>query len=202
MTPPLRKNFILLLIGINLIGLPWIFFANREKTLDFKSASSGKDLPDYGGMPAFRLTERNGNIVTDGTMKGSLWLADFVFTACPNQCPMMTAKFSLLQKTLPVNVRLASFSVDPENDTPEKLRAYAESHGADPKKWLFLTGEKAEITRILSALHLGNGEDPNMHSLRFVLLSPELRVLGYYNTEDSEALGQLKRDIQKWTGSA
>ena len=110
----------------------------------------------------------------------------------------MTAKFALLQKTLPPDVRLVSFSVDPENDTPEKLRAYASAAGADEKKWLFLTGQKTEIVRVLSALHLGNGDDPGMHSLRFVLLGPELQILGYYNSEDSGALAQLKHDIDQW----
>lgn len=194
----LRKNFVLFLIVANLLLLPLIFCANRARVLHFKNNAPAETLPEYGRMPAFRLTERSGKTVTEKDMKGGLWVADFIFTSCPNQCPMMTSKFSLLQKILPENVRLASFSVDPGNDTPEKLSAYAAGHGAQEKKWLFLTGEKTEIQRILSALHLGNGEDPNMHSLRFVLLGPELQILGYYNSEDSGALGQLKQDIGLW----
>ena len=196
--PPVRRNLVLLLIGINLIALPWVYFAKRARALHFQGTSSRGDLPDYGRMPAFRLTESDGRLVTDTAMKGSLWITDFIFTSCPNQCPLMTAKFALLQKTLPAGIRLASFSVDPEHDTPEKLRAYAETHRTDKEKWFFLTGDKQEINKILSALHLGNGEDPNMHSLRFVLLGPDLQILGYYNSEDSEALGQLKNDIQRW----
>ena len=121
----------------------------------------------------------------------------FYVRTLPNQCPMMSAKFSLLQKSLPHSIQLASFSVDPQNDTPEKLSAYAKNYGADETRWFFLTGQKATIDRILSALHLGNGSDPNLHSLRFILLDEKLRVRGYYNSEDSEALEQLKRDIQK-----
>ena len=160
---------------------------------------SAEASPDYGRLPTFQLTERGGKTVTNEQLEGSFWVANFIFTACPNQCPLMTAKFSLLQKTLPQNVRLVSFTVDPETDSPEKLSAYASGYRADSERWLFLTGKKSEIQRVLSGLNLGNGDDPNMHSLRFVLLGPKSQVLGYYNSEDSEALGQLNRDIKKWT---
>ena len=194
----MNKKFLIFLAVFNLIALPLIFFANRSRALTVKTAGGPEEFPDYGAMPAFRLVERDGSAVTEKDLKGSLWVADFIFTSCPNQCPMMTAKFSLLQKTLPADVGLISFSVDPETDTPEKLRAYAEGHAAAGKQWLFLTGDKAEITKILAALHLGNGQDRNMHSLRFVLLNPDLHILGYYNSEDSGALEQLKHDIDRW----
>ncbi len=198
MTPALllRKNFVRGLICLNLIAVPLIFFLNRSAILDFRGTSSIATLPIYAQMPPFELIERNGKAVTDQQMRGNIWVANFIFTRCPNQCPLMTNKFLLLQKSLPDFVHLASFSVDPVYDTPEKLRAYAESYGAGETRWLFLTGEKAILDRVLSTLHLANGKDINLHSLRFVLLDEKLQLRGYYNSEDTEALDQLKRDIK------
>ena len=192
----MRKKFLWFLIGINLIALPFIFFLKRAHFLYLNGHSSKAALPVYAEMPVFELTERSGKKITDHEMRGKPWIADFIYTECPNQCPTMSAKFSMLQKSLPSYMRLVSFSVDPARDTPEKLQHYAEHYHADKARWLFLTGEKTEIGRILLALHLGNGGDPNLHSLRFVLLDEKLSVRGYYNSEDSEALGQLKTDIQ------
>ncbi len=194
----MNRKFLVFLIAFNLIALPAIFLAGRSRAVRAQKAPGADEFPDYGRMPAFRLTERSGAAVTEKDLEGSLWVADFIFTSCPNQCPMMTQKFSLLQKTLPPDVGLVSFSVDPKNDTPEKLKVYAEGHAQEGKRWLFLTGEKEEIVKILEALHLGNGDDPNMHSLRFVLLGPDRHILGYYNSEDSETLEKLKNDIAKW----
>jgi protein SCO1/2 len=192
-----RKNFIRALIVINLIAVGLIFLGSRIPHVDFYREAPASGFSIYAQMPAFELTERSGKSMTDAQMRGKFWVANFMFTQCPNQCPLMNTKFSLLQKSLPDNVRLASFSVDPLHDTPEKLRAYAANFGAEDARWYFLTGEKATLERILNALHLGNGEDPNLHSLRFVLMDEKLRVRGYYNSEDPAALSQLKRDLEK-----
>ncbi len=198
-TLSVRKNFIGALIGINLVALPAIFFLNNKHILDFQGPSSKSTLPAHAQIPAFELTERSGKIVTDAQMRGRVWVADFIFTRCSNQCPMMSAKLSLLQQSLPGFVSFVSFSVDPLHDTPEQLRIYAQNYRADENRWLFLTGQKETVDRILSTLHLGNGSDPNLHSLRFVLMDEKLQVRGYYNSEDPQALEQLKRDVRRLT---
>ncbi len=130
-------------------------------------------------------------------MSGSLWVVNFIFTRCPNQCPLMSGKFSLLQKSLPPDVKLASFSVDPDHDSPEVLKDYGASYKSDPDRWVFLTGSMPVVQEIMSQLHLGRTEEPVMHSLRFVLLDKHLRVRGYYDSGDTEALGKMRTDIEE-----
>jgi cytochrome oxidase Cu insertion factor (SCO1/SenC/PrrC family) len=103
-------------------------------------------------------------------------------------------------------VRLVSFSVDPERDTPEKLAEYAAAYEAEPDRWLFLTGDKKQVRRLVSeGFHLSvedaspediaAGAEPVLHSTRFVLVDAHGRIRGYYNGLDDEAMSQLGRDI-------
>src|SRR5262245_58954525 len=76
-------------------------------------------------VPRFSLTDQNGKTISDVSMRGNVWVALVFFTQCPGVCPMMSAKMAELQKNVPLNsVQIVSFSIDPEHDTPETLRAY------------------------------------------------------------------------------
>src|SRR6266540_5449943 len=110
-------------------------------------------LPEFGTVPAFELTERSGQTVTDETLRGKVWIASFVFTRCTGPCPQVTATMERLQKELNLSrrddLRLVTFSVDPERDQPKELQEYARHFHADAEKWLFLTGKKEDIHRLL-----------------------------------------------------
>lgn len=75
---------------------------------------------------------------------------EFFYSSCPDVCPLQSARMAHLQRDLAdqPDVRLVSISVDPEHDTPEVLRDYAQRFGADPERWLFLTGDKVAIHRL------------------------------------------------------
>ena len=94
--------------------------------------------------PEFTLTERSGKTVTRDDLTGKVWVASFVFTRCPGPCPQVSATMARLQKELDLkdtpDLRLVTFTVDPERDTPNELREYANRYQADPEKWLFLSG--------------------------------------------------------------
>jgi cytochrome oxidase Cu insertion factor (SCO1/SenC/PrrC family) len=79
-----------------------------------------------------------------------VWVASFVFTRCTGPCPAVTASVARLQKELndQPDVRLVTFTVDPDRDTPDELKKYADRYGADPKRWLFLTGKEDEIHKL------------------------------------------------------
>ena len=194
----IRKKALGFLLALNLVVLPAVYFLGRPNFLYGRPpAPPASSLPILAQLPDFKLMSQDGSAFTEKKMKSSVWLADFIFTRCPNQCPMMSAKFSSLQNVLPPEVRLASFTVDPEYDTVEKLNSYAANYKAEPDRWVFLTGEPAVVRQILAALHLGDGRDPGMHSLRFVLLDKSLRVRAYYDSQDTRFLAQIKADIKK-----
>ena len=167
--------------------------------------------PVLGQVPQFALVNRDGRTVGREDLAGAPWIADFIFTGCPASCPMMTARMARLNKELPRSstVRLVSFSVDPEHDTPEVLQRYAESFKA-PARWLFLTGNGEQIYRLskqgfklgVDASPQANGletAEPILHSTRFVLVDGQGRIRGYYDAFDKESMKGLMRDLEAIT---
>ena len=125
---------------------------------------------------------------------------------------MLSAQMAKLQHTLAHEgaepVRLVSFSVDPANDTPEALRAYAERFGAEHGRWLFVTGDRGALyTLIAQGFHLAVAERPESantdgeglitHSDRFVLIDRDLQIRGYYHGTDQESVQKLLQDIKE-----
>jgi len=163
--------------------------------------------PVFGQVPAFSLTNRDGRKVGLADFAGAPWVADFIFTRCPASCPIMTARMARLNRELPRNlgVRLVSFTVDPDHDTPQVLQEYAESFSA-PERWLFLTGGKEELFRLSKeGFKLGveinpqpdsDSIEPILHSTRFVLVDGEGRIRGYYDGFDEESMAKLKKDLR------
>src|SRR3954467_2164062 len=104
------------------------------------------DLPVLATLPSFKLVDQDGKPFTDEQLRGRPWVGCFVFTHCASACPMMFAKMASLQKAVgDADVKLVSFTVDPERDTPEVLKAKGAELGAEPGRWFLLTGEKDAI---------------------------------------------------------
>ncbi len=167
----------------------------------------GAEPPILGTVPGFTLTERSGKAVRASDLEGSVWIAGFIFTRCPDVCPALTERMAGLEKKLAGNdpVRLVSFTVDPAHDTPDALRAYAARAGASDD-WLFLTGPREEIASILKdGFKVAFADDgpptaPITHSDRLVLVDRELQIRGYYHGRDSEDLARLTRDAGRLRG--
>lgn len=108
-------------------------------------------LADYGALPAFSLTDQTGATVTPATFAGKVWVADFMFTSCPDVCPVLSAHMAEIQKHYAAreDFHLVSFSVDPGTDTPPVLAAYATRHGALPGRWTFLTGPLDDVRTVV-----------------------------------------------------
>ncbi len=162
-------------------------------------------------VPAFALTHHDGTTVTREDLAGEPWIADFIFTRCAAICPRMTAQMVHVAEALGVDspVRIASFSVDPEHDTPEVLADYAEKHGAGKHGagWYFLTGEMETIHALCREGFLlgvetsppadvAIGDDPIIHSNRFVLVDREHRIRGYYDPFDNAEIDRLLGDVK------
>jgi protein SCO1/2 len=159
-------------------------------------------LPVLGTVPAFTLTERNGTPVGSEQLTGGIWVADFIFTRCPDVCPALSGRMSSLRKELAGSppVTLVSISVDPAHDTPEVLSSYAGRFSAGTG-WLFLTGPRASIETLLrdgfKVAFADNGPptSPITHSDRFVLVDPTMRVRGYYHGTDAADVQRLLADV-------
>lgn len=160
-------------------------------------------LPKLYPVPPFTFTDQNGQPFSSESLKGKVWVANFIFTRCPTICPMFTAKMASVQKSvLPYKdqVHLISFTVDPAYDTPAVLKAYAEQHHANPELWTFLTGTREGLQKtIVGDLKINMGEESDnlmaiAHGGHFVLVDQEMNVRGYYNSEDEDAVERLVAD--------
>ena len=180
-----------------------LFFAWRGAHADAELKAHADNLPVYMPAPDFSLTNRDGRSVETADLLGQPWVADFIFTSCPGVCPILTERMKDLSDDLPDQpVRLVSISVDPENDSPEVLEAYAQKNGAGDH-WLFLTGEKDHVSGVIKdgfklAYDPAPGEtaaEPIVHSNRFVLVDAEGQIRGYYNAFDEQELIDLRRDL-------
>lgn len=156
------------------------------------------ELPDYGPVPAFELTSQSGRAFSSRQLlAGKVWIADFIYTHCTGPCPMMSARMRRIQESIRQwdDVRLVSFTVDPERDTPSVLAGYAARFHADPGRWSFLTGDR-QILQQLSrqAFKLGDVDATLEHSTRFVLVDRHSRVRGYYHSGDPDSMARLLDD--------
>ena len=155
-------------------------------------------LPSYGQVPEFSLTDHAGRAFSRRQLQGQVWVADFIFTRCSGQCPMMTAELQRLGREFArvPSLRLVSLSVDPQWDTPAVLARYAQAAGAKTGRWDFVTGDAAAITRLCrDGFRLSS--DVLTHSTRLVLVDREGHIRGYYESSDAEQRAQLRRDLAR-----
>jgi protein SCO1/2 len=165
------------------------------------------ELPRVAQVPAFELRDQDGARVTREALRGKVWVANFMFTSCPDVCPILTAKMAGVRTRLVgdrVPVRIVSFTVDPQTDTPAVLKQYARERSADHADWRFLTGPIDEIKRVIvEGFKQGLSPQPAqagqpqaiLHGSHFVLVDAELYIRGYY-ASDGDGLLRLARDAR------
>ncbi len=151
--------------------------------------STEERYPPLADVPAFTLTDSTGATVTKETFAGKVWVADFMFTSCPDVCPILSRHMAEVQAHYAGDdrVRLVSFSVDPTTDTPPVLAAYGARFGQDPARWLFLTGPIGDVkTVVVSGFKMvmdktsAPGEPSAvLHGERFVVVDETGRIRGY-----------------------
>ena len=157
-------------------------------------------------LPAYTLTDHHGKPFGAADLRGKPYIADFVFTSCPSVCPRLTKRMVEVQKRtedLGGSLRLVTFSVDPENDTPEVLAAYARKYGADEARWTFLTGPLGEVeTVVLRGFKIAMGKKETtegileiFHGERFVLVDGEGKLRGFYDADD-KGIEAIVRDAR------
>lgn len=159
-------------------------------------------LPVLGAMPDFAFTDQNGRPVRRADLAGKISVVDFIFTRCTGPCPLMTSRLAEFQRALggADDVRLVSVSVDPEHDQPPVLARYAARFGADPARWLFLTGPSADVEKfstkglLLALAKDGNGNP--MHAQKFVVVDREGRVRAYRDLDDPDLVSTLRSDVE------
>jgi len=179
-----------------------------------EKVNSGKSKQDtiYHKVADLVLTNQLGQKVSlNNDLKGKILVIDFFFTNCPSTCPQLTMHMRHLQDkykkdpkkegSLDTVVQFISITVNPERDTFQALRAYADRYGANHDHWWFLTGDKKTIydfARNEVKLPVGPGDggaDDFIHSEKFVLVDKDRYVRGYYNGLNDSEIDNCANDI-------
>lgn len=155
----------------------------------------GKTLAVYSQIPQFQLTNQEGNRFLRAELDGHVWVADFIFTNCEGPCPRMSSHMHAIQNRTGLGLKLVSFTVDPDRDTPAALLEYARKFSANPSRWTFLTGDKETLNMLdHDAFKLGSLGAEMDHSTRFVLVDKKGRVRGYYGIADGDPVERIVKD--------
>jgi len=175
-----------------------------EFDIELNTLPDGTQKADtlYYPIPKFSFANQDSIFITRENYEGYITLVDFFFTDCPTICPIMSAQMArlqdkLLQENPELPIRFLSFSVKPESDTPEKLKAYAQKIGADLSRWNFLTGKATDIYDLaqfgflLTAFPSDTAQGGIFHTDKVTLLDKTMRMRGYYDGTSTSSMDQL-----------
>ncbi len=198
-------------VGITFIILIFGIWAVPKIVDQFSEAK----MATIGEVPSFNFTNQDGKTISNKDYEGKVYVAEFFFTTCPSICPIMNRNMVRIQNEFygNPNVGIASFSIDPEYDTPKILKEYAEAYKITNPNWHLMTGDKAEIYQLANeGFNLYVGEAPEVeggfeHSGFFALIDQEGNIRSrydenenpviYYDGLEEEGIQMLIEDIKK-----
>jgi len=152
----------------------------------------------------FRLTNQNGEIITQDNFKDKIYVADFFFTRCQSICPIMTVNMADLQEYFKNDdeIKFLSHSVTPIIDSVSVLKAYAIKNGAIDGKWDITTGDKKHIYELarksyFAVLDEGDGGVQDfIHTEQFILVDKKKQIRGFYDGTDKTEMDRIIKDIE------
>lgn len=158
-------------------------------------------------VPPFALTERSGKPINNADLAGKVWVASFVFTRCTGPCPSVTATMARLQSELDLvnqpDLRLVTFTFDPDNDSTGELAKYADHFRAHPDRWHFLTGKEDELHRLAkNCFKIGVNANPDaaapvgekyQHTTYVAVVDKQGRVRGHFHGFPGKQDGSAER---------
>ena len=171
----------------------------NEKLVD----SSIIHVSKYHKIADFKLTNQNGEKITQEYYKDKIYVADFFFTTCQDICPVMTKNMYQLQQELKNDnsILFLSHTVIPEIDTVEQLKKYAIENKIDESRWNLVTGDKKQIYELARKSYLAVedvefGEFDMIHTENFMLIDKQKQIRGFYDGTNSEEIQRLLKDIE------
>ncbi|MBD1367275.1 SCO family protein [Mucilaginibacter sp. ZT4R22] len=176
-------------------------YGNRDtKTI----TKDGKQVVDtiYQTIPAFRFVNQYGDSITQNSLKGDIYVADFFFTTCPSICPIMHRNMLKVYSEFKnvSDFKIISHSIDPKHDSVPILKKYADGLGISGNSWWLLQGKKDD-TYNLSASYLVRRPEESakelfIHDGYFVLIDKQKRIRGSYDGTDEKDVARMIGDIK------
>ena len=197
------------------LGLAFLSFLIALPLVVFKKNNEPQNLSVLGSIPRFTLTNQESLPLNSDSLKGAVLVVNFVFTSCPDTCPLLTAQMKKIQSLLLEKniqgVRLVSISVDPRTDTPNVLKRYTKKYDLDLKNWDFLTGQTEEVQEIVvggfkvSMQQYGVSEEETRdysimdvtHGEQFVVVDQAGHIRAYRSAKSRTDLDKIVSVIEK-----
>jgi len=158
-------------------------------------------LPRIGKVPGFLFIDQDGHSLGSAELKGKIWVADFICTQCPGPYAMLSSHFAELDRNFSRSddLRLVSFTLDPDYDTPSVLKRYAQRYEASTR-WRFVTGNKKQIEDLAITGFQGqaktSGSEPiHFGTTTFALVDGEGVIRAYYDGSSAEVVQRLLTDL-------
>lgn len=209
-----KRDFItigfILLFAAFAIGLFYYILKPLETLPIYQPAEVNEKLVDssiihvskYHKIADFKLTNQNGEKITQEFYNDKIYVADFFFTTCQDICPVMTKNMYQLQQELKNdnNILFLSHTVIPEIDTVEQLKKYAIENKIDESRWNLVTGDKKQIYDLARKSYLAVedvefGEFDMIHTENFMLIDKQKQIRGFYDGTNTEEIQRLLKDI-------
>ncbi len=161
----------------------------------------------YYTVPKFvGMVNQDGKVMGFRELEGKVYVAEFFFSSCKSICPLMTSQMARIQDAIKKEnwsdkVRLLSHTVDPKNDGPEKLKSYAQLHGADAAVWNFVNLDSAVYKLAqqgygLSAFPSAEAEGGFFHTDQLTLVDEHFHIRGYYDGTSTASVDELISDLK------
>ncbi|MBX9449732.1 MAG: SCO family protein [Taibaiella sp.] len=214
----MKKRFIAPVLVIFFIAIGAVF--SFYYYYNYKAVQQNPKIGYYGddigsSVRPFKLVNQAGDTVTDKDIKGKILIVEYFFTRCQSICPTMNEHMALVYDAFKTNddVLILSHTCDPEYDNVEVMKSYSQKFNADPRHWMFLTGDKGILyDQALYSYKIGNQENEGrpldeqfIHAPNFVLVDKEGKLragknaegtIETYNGLDTADVSRLIRDIE------
>lgn len=173
----------------------------------------GQILPGFGSpvlpvlnyVPSFSFQDQEGKVITQKDLVGKVYVAEYFFTTCRGICPKLNNNMKKIVADFAnePDIRFCSYTVDPETDSVARMKHYADSLGADPQKWFFLTGRKDSLYHLARSGYLLDDPKNNainineqfLHTQFLALVDKGGRVRKIYDGLKKDELNELEKDI-------
>jgi protein SCO1 len=191
-----------------LIGFFVVLFVGFYFVLTRIVPGFGKvQLPVLSYVQPFSFANQEGKLITQKDVAGKVYIAEYFFTTCKGICPKMNSNLRKIYQDYAgePDFRVLSYTVDPETDTVARMKRYADSLGADPAKWWFLTGSKDSLYNLARESYLLDDPKNNtvnineqfIHTQFVALVDKNGRVRKIYDSLKRDELDELENDIKE-----
>jgi len=164
-----------------------------------KATQSVQILPEViKQVPSFSMTSHNGEPFNRDSLLNKISVLDFIFTSCPGPCPIMSNNMKKLynQYKLHPDLQFISITVDPQYDSLDILKLYADANGVKDDRWKFLHSEMKKVKKLSTDGFLFMSDNlPAGHSVKFVLIDENANIRQYYNGTDEASISILRNHI-------